>query len=102
MLLTNGDLLMTTSISKSDWAASLVWSEARYRNAVEQVSEVIFQVDSEGRWTFLNPAWDRITGYTVEETLGRSFLDMVEDDDRECSANVFAAALRGEASCAHR
>src|SRR5580704_4262856 len=55
--------------------------EARYRNAVEQVNEVIFEVDAEGRWIFLNPAWTRITGYTVEESLGRPFVEQVEEDD---------------------
>ncbi|ANE46308.1 hypothetical protein SY83_08490 [Paenibacillus swuensis] len=41
----------------------------RYRSVVDHVKEVIFQTDEEGRWTFLNPAWTEITGFTVGNSL---------------------------------
>ena len=52
-------------------------SEERYRSVVEHIQEVIFHVDTKGHWTFLNSAWSQITGYTVEESLGRSFSDFI-------------------------
>lgn len=58
-------------------------SEGRFRAVVEVVSDVIFRTDARGRWTFLNPAWERLTGYSVEETLGQSFLHHVLAEDRE-------------------
>ncbi len=57
-------------------------SEAQYRSVVDNVQEVIFQTDRAGRWTFLNPAWTRITGYSLEETVGRDFRDFVHPEDR--------------------
>jgi diguanylate cyclase (GGDEF)-like protein/PAS domain S-box-containing protein len=73
-------------------------SETRYRHMVEQVNEVIFQVDADGRWTFLNPAWTQVTGYSVESSLGHSFLDMVEPDDRQRTLEMFESALHGRLS----
>ena len=57
-------------------------SEARYRSVVDNVKEVIFQTDALGNWTFLNPAWEYITGYSVKDSLGQSLLKFVYPDDR--------------------
>ncbi|TAF52385.1 MAG: PAS domain S-box protein, partial [Oscillatoriales cyanobacterium] len=57
-------------------------SEQRYRTVVDTVEEVIFQTDLQGQWVFLNPAWTEITGFRVEESLGRSWLDYVVPGDR--------------------
>lgn len=57
-------------------------SEQRYRTVVDTVEEVIFQADLQGHWVFLNPAWTEITGFRVEESLGRSWLDYVLPGDR--------------------
>ena len=64
-------------------AAELRASEIRYRSAVEYVGEAIFQTDAKGRWTFLNPAWEHITGHSVASSLGRSFLSSIQPDDRQ-------------------
>ena len=39
--------------------------------------EILFKTDSSGRWTFLSPVWDELTGFTVAESIGNSFLDYV-------------------------
>jgi len=69
-------------------------SEHRYRSVVNSLQEVVFQTDALGRWTFLNPAWSEITGYSVDESLGRSFADFVHPEDRESSLAVAIASAR--------
>ena len=77
-------------------------SEADYRSVVEGVKEVVFRTDAEGRWAFLNPSWTEVTGFTVEETLGRAFLDSVHPDDREGNTALFAALVAGKKDhCRH-
>jgi diguanylate cyclase (GGDEF)-like protein/PAS domain S-box-containing protein len=77
-------------------------SEARYRSVVESVREVIFQLDGEGRWTFLNKAWADITGYPLEESRGRHVLAHVHADDREQHGEMVEQVLAGELeSCTH-
>jgi PAS domain S-box-containing protein len=56
-------------------------SEERYRAVVESLNEVVFHSDAQGRWTFLNRAWSDITGLSVEESVGRTFLDFAHPDD---------------------
>ncbi|MBK8338138.1 MAG: PAS domain S-box protein [Sterolibacteriaceae bacterium] len=57
-------------------------SEQRYRSVVENLSEIVFQTDSQARWTYLNPAWTEVTGFTVEESLGRSVIDFAPEAER--------------------
>jgi diguanylate cyclase (GGDEF)-like protein/PAS domain S-box-containing protein len=64
-------------------------SEMRYRSVVDQVKDVIFTTDATGRWTFLNPAWTAITGYSVERSLGRPILHFVEAEDRPHNQALF-------------
>ncbi|MFB2973391.1 PAS domain S-box protein [Aerosakkonema sp. BLCC-F183] len=56
-------------------------SEEKYRFVVNNVKEVIFQTDADGNWTFINPAWTEITGFSAEETLQTPFLSYVHLDD---------------------
>ncbi|MCT7987535.1 PAS domain-containing sensor histidine kinase [Laspinema olomoucense] len=60
---------------------SLQESEEKYRSVVNTVQEVIFQTDPQGCWTFLNPAWTEISGYSIEETLGTPFLNYIHPDN---------------------
>ncbi|MBL8235659.1 MAG: PAS domain S-box protein, partial [Bryobacterales bacterium] len=57
-------------------------SEQRYRSVVENLSEIVFQTDAQTRWTYLNPAWTEVTGFTVEESLGRPVIDFAPESDR--------------------
>ncbi len=71
-------------------------SEARYRTVVESVQEVIFQLDQHGHWCFLNPAWTRITGLDIANTLGSHFLGAFHADDRALNQQMFQALALGE------
>jgi len=56
-------------------------SEYRYRSVVDSIKEVLFRVDADGHWLFLNPAWEELTGYTVAETLGHQQAETILVDD---------------------
>ncbi|MBK9967079.1 MAG: PAS domain S-box protein [Holophagales bacterium] len=77
-------------------------SEAKYRSVVEGVKEIVFQTDAEGRWLFLNPSWTEVTGFGVEESLGKVFLESVHPDDRERNSALFAPLIAREKEyCRH-
>ena len=56
-------------------------SEERYRAVADNVREVVFETDAAGSFTFLTPAWEKITGFTVEEGIGKSYLNFIHPDD---------------------
>ena len=63
-------------------AAALEASETRYRQLVGSLREVVFQTDADGCLTFLNPAWTRITGIPLEQSLGKAVVSFLHPDDR--------------------
>jgi len=70
-------------------------SEEKYRNLVENLKEGIFQTDSRGIWTFLNPAWTEITGFALTETTGHQFFEYIFPADQELSATLFRQLAGG-------
>jgi PAS domain S-box-containing protein len=73
--------------------AALRVSEQRYRSVVESVIEIVFQTDMEGRWTYLNPAWEAVTQHPLDEALGRRAFDFLHPEDRIRMAELFAPLL---------
>lgn len=71
-------------------------SEERYRTVLNSISEVVYQTDATGNYTFLNPAWEEITGYPVGDSLETHFLEYVHPDDREYSREEYQKFIRGE------
>ncbi|NKE71776.1 GAF domain-containing hybrid sensor histidine kinase/response regulator [Candidatus Manganitrophus noduliformans] len=57
-------------------------SEEQYRSVVENVKEVIFQADIHGCFQFLNPAWETMTGFSVDASLGAPFWKYVHPPDK--------------------
>jgi len=83
----------------------LLASEERHRRVVESMTDCVFETDGAGRWTFLNAAWTRATGYEIAESIGRYATEFVHPGDRARHQRAFEPLLRGEhssAQLAHR
>jgi PAS domain S-box-containing protein len=73
-----------------------------FRSIVQDLKKIVFRTDIEGRWTFLNPAWEEITGFRVAESLGTTFLNYVHPDDRGTNLEFFRPMMEGRKdSCRH-
>ncbi|HTG50236.1 MAG TPA: PAS domain-containing protein, partial [Gemmatimonadales bacterium] len=59
--------------------------------------DLIWTLDREGRFSFLNSAASRVLGYPVEELLGRRFSDLRPVEAAAADAELFARLLAGEA-----
>jgi len=55
----------------------LAENEFQYRNLVNNLREVVFESDTDGKITFLNQSWEQFTGYTLVESLGRNGRDFL-------------------------
>lgn len=71
-------------------------SQEKYQSVVNSVKEIIFQIDTKGRLTFLNPAWQDIMGYEVAESLGTFALDYVYPEDRKSQVKLFRELITGQ------
>lgn len=51
-------------------------SEQRYRELVEDVTDILYTLDQEGRFVSLSRSFERSTGYRIEEWIGRPFAEL--------------------------
>ncbi|MCK0192137.1 ATP-binding protein [Arenibacter sp. F20364] len=47
------------------------------------IKDVIFEMDLNGNWSYLNPAWRKLTGFKVKDCLGKPFYQFLKDDEGE-------------------
>jgi diguanylate cyclase (GGDEF)-like protein/PAS domain S-box-containing protein len=52
-----------------------------FAGLLQLLPEAVVQTDARWAITYLNPAWQALTGHVVEAALGRSLLDFVHPDD---------------------
>ncbi len=74
----------------------LLASEKKYRDLVETSQDMIWSVDGEGCFTFVNQAVKQIYGYEPEEMLGRLFADFQPPEQGIKDLEVFQHILAGE------
>lgn len=58
-------------------------SEEIYRMHIENSSDVIFTLNEEGVFTFISPSWILHFGYSINESIGKSFREFVHPDDEQ-------------------
>ncbi len=71
-------------------------SEERYRSLFEHVPEIVYALAPDGRFTLLNPAFERVTGWQAQDWLGKPFDELIHPDDRALARAEFQRALAGE------
>lgn len=76
---------------RKDAERALLQSREDYRSVVEGVTQVIFRTDAVGHLSFLNPAWQELTGHTVESSLGSLLQDYASDSERASIQAFFDA-----------
>ena len=81
--------------AKKPIAAALRVNEQEYRNLVETSHDLIWSLDAQGRWTFVNAAVRRIYGYEPAEMLGRPFTDFLTPAQAEIDLAAFARIKAG-------
>ncbi|MGK7927652.1 MAG: PAS domain S-box protein, partial [Spirulina sp.] len=76
-------------------------SEKKYRDLVETSRDIIWSMDCQGCYTFVNPAMTRICGYEPEELFGRPFWDFIPPRERQTSTRKFLRVLQGDPLIQH-
>ena len=77
----------------------LFQTNQQLKNSVESISgqlskvagnikDVIFEMDLNGNWSYLNPAWRKLTGYKVKDCLGKPYYQFLKDDQGKDFKNL--------------
>ncbi len=71
-------------------------SNQRLRSTYEHAFVGITETDLSGRYLRINEQFCAITGYTQEELLGRTFIDVTHPDDCEADLEQYSRQMAGE------
>jgi PAS domain S-box-containing protein len=71
-------------------------SEERYRRLVDSMQDVVFTLSVVGTVTSLNAAFERITGWSCDEWIGKPFAELVHPEDLSLALDRFARILDGQ------
>ncbi len=61
----------------------------RYQLLVEAANDIIFEIDTKGIFSYMNPTALRLSGYPEEEIVGHHFTKLIRDDWKERSVKFY-------------
>ena len=76
-------------------------SEKRYRQVVENATEIIYTVDEKGNFTYGNPAGLKVTGYSLAELRSFNYADLVLPEHRERVMEIYINQFRQRIPTTH-
>ncbi len=71
-------------------------SEEKFRQVVDSIDQVIFSLDRDGRFTYVSPAVERISGWKVSDIVGRPLGPVRAPGRPRAVRNNVAGRYRGE------
>ena len=78
----------------------LARSEKLHRFMVENSPDIVFVLDAAGRFSFINRKVEELLGYKRSDLLGRAFVSVVDDEDRE-KARYFLESVQKQTESQH-
>lgn len=57
-------------------------SNARYRSLVAQLPDILISVDAGGAIEFVSPAWNRVLGHRIEDSVGQDIESFIHPEDQ--------------------
>ena len=74
----------------------LIKSQTLYHDLVETAQDLIWQCDADGRYTYLNHAWEDVFGYKISEMIGKKFTDFQAKEWARKDLNEFIRLKKGK------
>ncbi len=73
-------------------------TEYKYQDLIENASDMIFTLNREARFVFINRRLTSITGHSRGDWLGKRFVDLIVPEDRETANQNVQKTITGKAS----
>lgn len=70
-------------------------AERDNRAVIDSVSDIIFETSTAGEVLFLNETWRKVTGFDLEQSIGRKLFDMLHPQDQDEQRRAFELMVKG-------
>jgi PAS domain S-box-containing protein len=88
-------------LERLETSATLAVTQQRYRSLVESASDLVWRVDDQGRFTYLNRAAEGIYGAEPSELVGKNAIEFADPDNLEADQAAFQDVMAGGELTAH-
>ncbi|MEN6620942.1 MAG: PAS domain S-box protein, partial [Smithella sp.] len=73
-------------------------SEERFRNLSNNSPDIIYQLDLEGKFKYINPAWEKVFGHERNKLWGKSIIDFMREENRVGFAQICQEIISDKAT----
>jgi len=73
-------------------------NEEKYRELTEEINDAIYTVDQDGNVTYVSPVIEWLIGYSPSEIMGRSFAELLHEEDLPRAIEGFERTLSGHST----
>jgi PAS domain S-box-containing protein len=71
------------------------------RFIIDSVEQIVFQINVEQQFIFLNPTWERVLDYTLAESINKSILSFIHPEDTQLFEARLGPLSRGQRKTCH-
>jgi PAS domain S-box-containing protein len=86
--------MITLGITRVQLYSELKTNEERYRELIENASDIIYRIDLRGYFTYTNSVVKRLLGYDETNVIGRNYLELVRPDYRQEMQDFYIGQLK--------
>ncbi|MCP4188738.1 MAG: PAS domain-containing protein [Gammaproteobacteria bacterium] len=70
--------------------------ESSYEDLIQDLPQVVFKIDLDGNWLFINQSWSQLSGFDVDQCIGTSYMDYIHPQDRSRCKATFTKIQHGD------
>jgi len=71
-------------------------SEKKHRTLVETIRDIVYTIDLEGRFSYISPIAERVTGFSPHELIGKHFIEILSPGCRNMVIDSFNSNLKNK------
>ncbi len=86
-------LISTDITARKRTEEALHDSEARFRDVAQSSSDWIWEIDAQGRYTYVSDGVEKVLGYISEDMLGKTPFDLMPEEKVEGVSEIYAAIV---------
>lgn len=72
-----------SSLGSKNTAIDPLYYERDIPTLIDGLNQTVFQLNAKGQWIYLNAEWEKLTGFTIVESLHTDYIRYIHPDDRD-------------------